>query len=92
MEKFLALKSKTIFSIIGAPKWQKSLICFVNANQMAKLGLLRARKRIDLHVSSKSIHQIIFRSIIRVFVSIEDPIERCPRDECIVDYHWEKNT
>ena len=92
MEKFLALKSKTIFYHVSAEKWQKCIICFGNENQMAKVGLLSARKRIQLKVSSKSIHQIIFRSILRVFVSIEDPIERCPRDECIVDYHWEKNT
>ena len=58
---------------------------------MAKLELLRARKRIQLQESCKSINQIRFRLILRVFVPIEYPIKWCPRDECIVDYNREKN-
>ena len=53
---------------------------------------LKFLKRIELHVFSHSINEIRIRPILGVFVPTEDPIKWRPKDECIVNHRWEKNT
>ncbi len=53
---------------------------------------LRSLQGIELQVFYKSINYSRVRAILRVFIPIKYPIKWRPKDECIVDYHWEKNT